>query len=277
MFSRWLKSLTLGRQQSSVSAALPEGYRVYAVGDIHGRADLLRGLATKIEADLAEHPVDNPVVVFLGDYVDRGPDSKDVIEFLLDWRPADVECVYLKGNHEEALLNFLADARSGSDWRQFGGLETLISYGVPQKILGDKAENLEPAREAFAARLPERHLAFLQRLETLVPVGDYLFVHAGIRPNVPIDMQVSADLLWIRDEFLSSTVDHGYVVVHGHTPVEQPDSRPNRIGVDTGAYATGILTCVCLEGDERRFLSTSSGRADTLPDAEELVSDMHGS
>ena len=237
-------------------SGLPPGQRVYAIGDIHGRADLLDQLTTAILDDSrAWRAEGNTItVVYLGDYVDRGPDSKSVIERLLA-PPADFHAVFLLGNHDKVLLDFLQEPGLFRSWREFGARETLLSYGVVPPLF-DRDEVYIEARDAFAEALPRTHLQFFKGLHLSAEIGEYYFVHAGVRPGTGLDDQTVEDRLWIRGEFLSSTADFGAVIVHGHTPTELPVVRPNRIGVDTGACMTGCLTAVVLEGDGYRFLQT---------------------
>jgi len=238
------------------SSAAPGGSRLYAVGDIHGRADLLESLIEQITADAASHPDTAKRLIFLGDYVDRGPASSAVIDLVLDNTPPGIEVVRLMGNHEEMMLRFLADIAVGRTWMMNGGDATLRSYGVEPPSLFSGAPALHRAQQHFAERLPARHLSFLQGLAISHTEGDYLFVHAGVRPGVALDRQRTEDLLWIRDEFLASNRDFGKVVVHGHSISLDPEFRANRIGIDTGAYATGRLSCLVLEGNRRAFLHT---------------------
>jgi serine/threonine protein phosphatase 1 len=240
----------------------PGGRRVYAVGDIHGRADLLRRLLSAIEEDARDlAPADRPVLIFIGDYIDRGEDSRGVIDQVLALRRSDrFEAHALKGNHEEALLQFLVDPWFGSTWAEYGGLQTLASYGVSPP-LRKRADQWETARDALAAALPPEHLAFFSSLALTVSFGDYTFVHAGVRPGVPLQDQQEHDLLWIRDDFLHArTPLERSVVVHGHTPEAEPYLSTRRIGIDTGAYATGVLTAVRLSGEDCAFLQARSGR-----------------
>lgn len=235
---------------------LEPGTRVYAIGDIHGRLDLLVALETMIVADLNRQRPARAVVVYLGDYVDRGPDSRGVVDHLLD-RPLPVdERVHLLGNHEDAMRRFLDDIWIGDSWMGFGGRETLASYSVTPDPRLSRDAWLREAQMQLARALPERHLAFLEGLRLWHAEGGYLFVHAGIRPHVPLERQQPDDLIWIRNEFLDSDADHGWVVVHGHSIRKEPEIRQNRIGIDTGACFTGRLTALVLEGSERRFLST---------------------
>lgn len=232
------------------------GGLVYAVGDVHGRLDVLEPLIDQIRADAAaSETASRPLVIFIGDYVDRGPQSKGVVDAILALS-ADpgLEVRTLKGNHEAQLLSFLQDPREGPPWMDFGGAETLLSYGVrppPSRIdLGQ----WDQARHAFAGALPAEHLAFFSGLELALVCGDYLFVHAGVRPGVPLETQSERDLLWIRDEFLQVEKACDKVVVHGHTPEASPHIGRYRIGIDTGAYATATLTCVRLQDEAQAVL-----------------------
>ena len=231
---------------------LPRGIRIYAIGDVHGRADLLVEVLAKIDADLAAHPVEQPIHVFLGDYVDRGPASRDVIDKLID-RAYSHESVFLMGNHELMLLEFFRNPKMIEHWRQYGGLETLMSYGVKVPLNLDST-TLKELRNAAHMAIYPAHRSFLNQLIPSFVCGDYFFVHAGVRPNVALETQRKEDLFWIREEFLNHEGNFGKVIVHGHTPVNEPDIRPNRINIDTGAYATGRLTCLILEGDQNWFL-----------------------
>ncbi len=230
-------------------ASLPEGLRVYAIGDVHGCADRLRALHREIAADLAARPVAEAEVVHIGDYIDRGPDSAGVIETLLQPFPAaggrpGPRVVTLMGNHEDMMLTSLTDPEAAPHWLSNGGDIALESWGVP----------LRARARDWAAALPPRHLAFLRGLPLLHAAGGYLFVHAGLRPNTPLGRQSRLDMLWIREPFLSSDGALPAVVVHGHTPAGEPVIRHNRIGIDTGAFRDGPLTCAVLEADRLGFL-----------------------
>lgn len=244
------------------SAASTGGRTVYAIGDIHGRLDLLRSLLSKIETDVStSKPIATPMIVFVGDYVDRGPSSKAVIDRILAvQRSGNWEVGALRGNHENTLLEFLKDPMVGPTWAVHGGIETLLDYGVTPPTADAGVDAWAATRQAFSARLPKRHLEFLLGLRTQFVVGDYLFVHAGVRPGVPLSEQSENDLLTIRRDFLARETPFEKVVVHGHTPTEAPFSGPYRINVDTGAYATGVLTAVRLEGSARRFLQARADR-----------------
>lgn len=245
------------RSPSGETAKVPDGIRVFAIGDIHGRADLLDLVHERIEADLRARKPEKAVAVYLGDYVDRGADSYGVLERLSREAPAGVRRIFLKGNHEEMLELFLGDPDVGNRWRQLGGTETLFSYGVDVNAALARGGMAGLAQD-FAKKVPPAHREFLAALELYTVLGDYFFCHAGVRPGVPLERQRAADLLWIRDEFLSSGASFGKVIVHGHSPVEMPDFRSNRINIDTGAYATNRLTCLVLEGSGRRILPAES-------------------
>jgi serine/threonine protein phosphatase 1 len=228
------------------AARLPEGIRIYAIGDIHGCADLLEALLLEIDADCTLYPPRRPIVVFLGDYIDRGPTSREVLDLLLGCERTK-ETIFLRGNHDSFVHRFLSEPAVLDEWRLCGGLETLVSYGLKPSINPDGLEQARLAKE-LAKSIPKRHLEFLESLSLSFNCGDFLFVHAGIRPGVPIRKQREEDLLWIREEFLSCEQRFEKFVVHGHTPVSVPDLRPNRINIDTGAFATGRLTCIVVEG-----------------------------
>lgn len=230
--------------------------RVYAVGDIHGRLDLLDQMLGQILRDAEPAPNLLKYLVFLGDYVDRGPDSRLVIERLACGLPPAFGAVFLRGNHEDTMLGFLSDLRVAPGWLSYGGDATLESYGIPAPAPDAPAEHLQQAQTMLNGQLPAHHRAFLTGLRCHLTIGDYHFVHAGVRPGVPLDRQEDQDRLWIREAFLASRADHGKVVVHGHTIAPEPELLPNRIGIDTGAYASDRLTAIGLEGTERWFLST---------------------
>jgi serine/threonine protein phosphatase 1 len=239
------------------------GSRAYAIGDVHGRADLLRDLLQRIEADDARRPPAKTWLVMLGDLVDRGPDSRGVIETFVSSPPSFARTVQIKGNHEEFFLNILeGDERSVLDWLTYGGYECAESYGVSKGW----TLNATPAGivERLAAEVPQSHKDFLSSMADSFRFGDYLFVHAGIRPGVPFEQQTGKDLRWIREGFLDDLSDHGVVVVHGHTIVDSVEQRSNRIALDTGAYRSGVLTAIGIEDDERWFIEA---RGEVPPDA----------
>ena len=253
---RWANSLLKAFEKTPppvpTTRRVPDGTRVYCVGDIHGRDDLLQEMAEGVEADMEARSIDHAVTVFLGDYVDRGFGSMRVVERLArsEW---PTPMITLAGNHEDFLMAFLENEGVLEVWRSLGGLETLHSYGVNVGLAKARRE-FRGVQAAFAAHFPEHHRHFLETLKHSATIGDYFFCHAGVRPGVPLDCQDRDDLLNIRDPFLSSEAEHGKLVVHGHTPSVAPEIRPNRIGIDTAAYATNRLTCLVLEKDQRRFL-----------------------
>jgi len=242
--------------RSARQAAIPDGVIAYAIGDIHGRADLLEDLLSQITSHAGDTAAEQRVLIFLGDYVDRGWQSKEVLERLTSLKLDGFETVFLKGNHEEALLSFLADPQFLENWRQYGGLETLHAYGLKDLNFRADDDYLKQVHTSFVESVPLEHRRFLERLPSSYELGGYLFVHAGVRPGVPLDQQEERDLRWIRDEFLESRMNFGKRVVHGHCPEEEPQVRANRIGVDTGAYITGVLTAAVLQGTEVSFLHT---------------------
>lgn len=242
-------------QAPRAPATLAPGQRLYCIGDIHGCADLLGTLHAHIEAD-AKGFEGELQLVYLGDYIDRGEHSKEVIDLLLNTPLAGFEIVTLRGNHEQALLDFLEHPERAQAWLGFGGLATLLSYGVRLRHAPFAAELPELAKE-LRERLPPAHLEFLKRLPLQHVAGDYCFVHAGIRPGTPLDRQHPDDLLWIREDFLSHPGPHDAVVVHGHSITEEVELYAHRIGLDTGAYYSGVLSCLVLEGSERRLLQTT--------------------
>lgn len=233
----------------------PRGYRAYAVGDIHGRLDLLDELLALIEQDVERNPAGKSLLVFLGDLIDRGPDSKNVVERLRTYRHPRLKPHFLAGNHEEVLLRLLTGERGILDsWLRFGGAECLQSYGLdPASLAG---MNERDALAAIKQYIPSEHVSFLGGFADTLKFGDYLFVHAGIRPGVDLSLQSQTDLRWIRAPFLDCEDDHGLIVVHGHTISETVDERANRIGIDTGAYRTGVLSALVIEGDRRWILDT---------------------
>jgi serine/threonine protein phosphatase 1 len=228
--------------------------RLYVIGDIHGRIDLLDRMADLIADDLELGDADSALTVTVGDYLDRGPNAKAVLDRLIR-NPFPTDFLALRGNHEELLLTFLRDASTGPLWRQFGGAETLHSYGLAsQRVLSDR--NYPLLASDLAAAIPQEHLVFLDTLQSSLNIGKFYICHAGVRPGIPLAAQSDDDLLWIRSPFLQTTANFGKIIVHGHTPVKTPEVKPNRLNIDTGAYLTGILSCAVLEGESIRFLAT---------------------
>ncbi len=231
---------------------VPKGTRIYAVGDVHGRADLLEQVFARIDQDGADYPGFRDIEVFIGDYVDRGPSSSHVIGQLIQ-RSEYRETVFLRGNHEELMLAFLQNPAVLGDWRQVGGLETLMSYGLQPVMHPSRQQQIELCA-SFNRMMPRRHRDFLQKLRDSYVCGDYFFVHAGVRPGVPLSRQSEQDLRWIRNDFLEHGESFEKFVVHGHTPVIEPQILANRMNIDTGAYATGNLTCFAFESDYVRSI-----------------------
>ncbi|NKB50596.1 MAG: serine/threonine protein phosphatase [Alphaproteobacteria bacterium] len=246
--------LKLRRRPVPSLSSTPAGTIIYAIGDIHGRLDLLQQLEAKVMRDAADSDAERRLIICLGDYIDRGADSYGVIEHLRQRPPESFERICLMGNHESYLLRFIDDSSVAANWLDNGGAATLSSYGVRSPARLGYDVSATDLQATWRSSLPASHEEFLHSLVSSHREGDYFFTHAGVRPGVPLDRQDSQDLMWIRDEFTADKRDFGAVVVHGHTIVVEPENLPNRIGVDTGAYETGRLTCAVLQGRERRFL-----------------------
>lgn len=243
----------LSRKTASPRAcAAALGERIYAIGDVHGRADCLDALLAQIDIDDAARGAARTRLVFLGDLVDRGAGSRDVIERVM----AEAHrSEFIIGNHEEVMIRaWEGERESVKLFHRIGGRETVLSYGVDEHEY-DRL-GFDELTQLIAARIPPEHIAFLRRFADHYRSGDYLFVHAGIRPGVALHEQASSDLRWIRRDFLDDRRDHGVMVIHGHTVVADVDEQPNRIGIDTGAYASGTLTALGIEGSKRWYLST---------------------
>jgi serine/threonine protein phosphatase 1 len=234
--------------------SVPAGFRIYSIGDVHGRLDLLDELLSRIEADMVHRPAERPIFVFLGDYIDRGPCSRETIDRLIE-RGETNECVFLKGNHEQIAIKCLSDPSLFHRWLRLGGVQTLVSYGItPDSLLNGK--KIVELQAAFHRALPQAHIGFFRNQQMSFTCGDFFFAHAGVKPHVELSRQADNDLLSIREEFLTSSEDFGKVVVHGHTPTHEIEIRSNRINIDTGAYATGRLTCLVIEGSSLSFIDT---------------------
>jgi serine/threonine protein phosphatase 1 len=256
----FLRRLSRGLTGSDGRPVGSPGARAYAIGDIHGRLDLLDGLLARIEADIAERRSKRNFIIFLGDLIDRGPESAGVVERLRTFRPSWAKPIFLAGNHEEVLLSMLAGEKGIlPSWLKFGGVECARSYGIDPTAL--KRLDEEAALQLLQAKVPRAHREFLEGFADTFRFGDYLFVHAGIRPGIAIEDQARFDLRWIREPFLTDAKDHGFVVVHGHTIVGRVEERPNRIAIDTGAYHSGVLTALVVEDDKRRYLATGAETA----------------
>ncbi|MDZ4254119.1 MAG: metallophosphoesterase [Sulfuritalea sp.] len=236
----------------------PEDTVIYAVGDLHGRLDLLTAIQARIAADARRRAATRRLLVYLGDYVSRGAHSRAVVDRVRSWRPEGFEPIWLKGNHEDLLLRFLGGENdAGKHWFDYDGLDTLADYGV---AIADRRARDDASvialRERFAAALPAEDLAFFRDLRVSYRAGDYCFVHGGVRPGVRLEQQRDHDCMWIRKSFLDSDLEHGAMIVHGHSISPQPEVRHNRIGIDTGAYRSGVLTCLVLDGASHNFLQT---------------------
>jgi len=253
MISRFLKrkpKVTL-----PVNPALPDGVVLWAVGDVHGRLDLLEPLMTAILDDAATVAADRKVVIFLGDYIDRGPESRGVVQYLAKLSDREgIEWRFLKGNHEEAMIRFLGKGTGGIEWFEYGGDTTLQSYGLRVPDMKHKPEAWAHVAADLSHRLTDAERKFLENLELCISVGDYFFVHAGARPGVPLDQQDPEDMMRIRRTFLDSDVGFDRVVVHGHTPAEHVHSDRRRVGIDTKAYSSGRLTALRLYGTNRTIV-----------------------
>ena len=257
MFSRFSKRSRAARMAPRVWAG-PAGARAYAIGDVHGRLDLLDRMFDEIARDRRQGHAARDYLILLGDVIDRGPDSSGVIERLMalpdnPWLKG-MRTVFLMGNHEEMMLRVLqGEPEAVHQWLTFGGYEFAQSYGVEV----GKLAALSPADAAgsIRARVPAAHLAFVEGFADSFTFGDYLFVHAGLRPGRKLAEQDTHDLRWIREEFIEDDSDHGCMVVHGHTISAEPQQLENRIGIDTGAYQSGILTALKIEGDQRHIIT----------------------
>jgi len=249
------------RKQSGPAGA--RAWRAYGVGDIHGRLDLLEQLLDKIHQDMSRRPARKVLLIFVGDLIDRGPSSAQVVERLRTYEHPGVRTMFLLGNHEEVLLRILAgEADLITKWRWFGGTQCLESYGVDTTRFAELSD--EEALEAVRKAIPKEHKEFLESFDDSCRFGDYLFVHAGIRPGIDLDQQRQSDLRWIREPFLFDETDHGFVVVHGHTIRPEVEMRPNRIGIDTGAYRSGVLTALAIEGNDSWLLDTRTATQEAV-------------
>jgi serine/threonine protein phosphatase 1 len=248
-------SRLLGASRRRTARMSPPDHRIYAVGDIHGRLDLLETLSRRLVSHAEGAAAE---IIFLGDYIDRGPHSAGVVDYLLaNPFPDTMRCTFLKGNHEATLLDFLVNPAVGPAWMQYGGGETLMSYGVRAPLGKSDEAGWAEASQTLARILPSEHVGFYQRLQVSAERGLYFFAHAGVDPDRPLENQDEASLLWVREPFLNDTRKLSRVIVHGHTPASMPYADERRIGLDTGAYQTGKLTAACLEGGSVTFLSTA--------------------
>lgn len=256
--------MTLLSRKSLFGAAKPagpRGHRAYVIGDVHGRLDLLNELLAKIRSDIRERPKRKLTIVFLGDLIDRGPQSAEVVERVRKLRLEDSSTAFIMGNHEEVLLRVVdGDSELIGSWLKFGGAETLQSYGANPRRIASLPPDQAVAQ--IKSAIPASHVRFLSGFADTVSFGDYVFVHAGIRPGIELSEQSQSDLRWIRAPFLEDESDHGFIVVHGHTISPQVEVTGNRIGIDTGAYDSGVLTALALDGDRKWFIQTSASEPD---------------
>lgn len=246
-----LRQFFFGPKRASRRHSVPAGTRYYVVGDVHGRLDLFEALRDGIETDDAQAGEADSTIVLLGDLVDRGPDSAGVIEAARQWQQ-ERKVRILAGNHEEMFLDAFEDVEVLRHFLKFGGRETVLSYDISREEYN--GAEVEEVQALMHRSIPAEHREFIAGFEECVQAGDYLFVHAGIDPLRPLEEQRRHDMLWIRDRFLRHTEPHPHMVVHGHTIAEKIDERSNRIGIDTGAYKSGRLTALVLEGEERRYI-----------------------
>lgn len=260
---------TLFKRKAKATApatpSMPDGVVAWAVGDVHGRLDLLKPLVEAITADAAASLAHRKVVIFLGDYIDRGPESRGVIRYLIQL-PADagIEWRFLKGNHEEAMLNFLDDPTFGSSWCEYGGDAALASYNLKPPEMRHRTEAWARVSADLNHKVTAKERAFLENLEFSISIGDYFFAHAGARPGQSLNRQTERDLMWIRDSFLDSEIVFEKVVVHGHTPTKDVHVDHRRIGIDTKAYESGRLSAVRLEASARKVMQAIEGAAETV-------------
>ncbi|EGD59377.1 metallophosphoesterase [Novosphingobium nitrogenifigens DSM 19370] len=259
MFKK-IKRLFAAPEASLPPTAIPAGQRVYAIGDIHGRLDLFSAMIERIDADDAERGPAETTIILLGDLVDRGADSAGVIAAARRWG-ARRRVRFLAGNHEEMFLAAFTDESVLRHFLRHGGRETLLSYPIEAEAY--QQATLEEVQDLMRERVPADDVAFLSAMEDIIRIGDYVFVHAGLRPGVPLESQKVGDLRWIRGEFIEDTSPRDFAVVHGHTITPEPQITPLRIGIDTGAFASGELTAIGLEGAERWLVTV---RDPSLPD-----------
>lgn len=234
-------------------ARIRNGLRVYAIGDVHGCIDELRQMIENIDAEQAFFQTKQSKIIFLGDYVDRGSENRAVIDYLIELQNSDRDVVFLRGNHDQKVLLFLKKPkRTGADYLKWGGDATLRDYGIDV----NDYETMQDAADGFAKNLPETHKAFFESLEYSHCIDDYFFCHAGVRPEIALSEQTNHDLCWIRTDFLFYDEPFEKVIIHGHTIVDEPEVKQNRINVDTCCFGTGKLTAVVLEDEKHRFLHT---------------------
>jgi serine/threonine protein phosphatase 1 len=245
----------LFKRSTPVTPYCPPNTRIYCIGDIHGRDDLLLQLHEKI-LDHANQYTGTKTIIYLGDYIDRGEHSNRVIELLISKPLPGFQHIYLRGNHEQTLLDFLIEAEVGRSWFNYGGLQTLVSYGVRYSKLPTSKQDLQDLQDDLRERIPAEHINFMENTRLFHVAGSYYFVHAGVSPRIALDQQSPDEQLWIRDAFIQHTRPYEKIIVHGHTITDEPDFQPNRIGLDTGAYLSGKLSCLVLENETQHVIQT---------------------
>ncbi len=251
------KHLLPSKRDSSIKPFCPSDLRIYCIGDVHGREDLLQQIHSNILTDSSDH-TGRKIVIYLGDYIDRGERSKEVIELLLTNPLPDFDSIHLRGNHEQSLLDFLIEPDIGQTWFSYGGLQTLVSYGVRYNKIPTSSNDLQVLQTELKERLPASHLEFFKKTLFFHSFGSYYFVHAGVNPRLSLEQQHPDDQLWIREDFIRHTKAYNKIIVHGHTITDEPDFHHNRIGLDTGAYQSGKLSCLVLENDTQRIIQTNA-------------------
>ncbi|MES2441422.1 MAG: metallophosphoesterase family protein [Pseudomonadota bacterium] len=258
MFRKLFKTDRPAPAEALPDAAIPAGQRLYAIGDIHGRDDLLAELLGRIDADNAGRAPSETSLIFLGDLIDRGPDSAQVVDRLIRLKAEHPRTRFLLGNHEEVFLQALRDGGIGAlrYSLRIGGDATVMSYGLTDQEY--KRTSFEELFRIVRERVPPAHLEFMEGFEDMIVIGDYAFVHAGVEPGTPLAQQKISDLRWIRNDFLDFRGTLEKIVVHGHSIADEVEVRPHRIGLDTGAYASGVLTAMGFEGGERWLVQTGT-------------------
>lgn len=237
-----------------LDASGPAGMRIFAIGDVHGRFDLLEAMHRQIADNIAADPPGDWRIIHVGDYCDRGPDTRGVLSFLIERQHEEPRVLSLRGNHDQGFLEFLGAGDATELFARFGGAQTAASYGVTADFSPTGAE---ATKRALLEAMPDEHLRFLANLPLSAEFGDFFFCHAGIRPGVPLDEQEPHDLIWIREEFMNDPRLHPKIIVHGHTPVAVPEIMPNRVDVDTGAFQSGVLTALMIDGKEKKLVTVS--------------------
>jgi len=239
-------------------ARAPDGMRLYAIGDVHGRLDLLQRMHDAIDSEIARDRPDDWRIIHLGDYCDRGPQTRGVLDFIIGRQAVDNRVLSLRGNHDDGMLNFLNDKGEQRIFTQHGGDATARSYGVEADFASEAS--IRVVRAVLRSAVPQSHKDFLDSLPLNAVFGDFFFVHAGIRPGIPLNMQDPADMMWIRGEFHNHTGLYEKVIVHGHTPQNDVEFRPNRVNLDTRAPLSGVLSCLRVDGAEKRLLTISESK-----------------